>query len=510
MELVIPKLYPKQVEFINSKARYTGYGGANGGGKSFVVRITASVLALKYPGIQILILRKTFPELYNNHVKPLRQFLQSDNPNKDQVFAKYDSTRKEFIFPNNSRIVCGTHENDKEVGKHQGNSYDVIFFEECTFMLKEHYDLITISNRLSGNIPTEYGFQPRQYFTCNPGNVGHTWVKAMFIDNPEVNKPGSDYVFIPSLVFDNEYLMENDPNYVKTLENLPEKLRRARLYGDWDAFEGQFFDEFDRDIHVIDPFPIPSNWRIYRTRDYGLDMLACYWIAVDYENNAYVFKELYERDLIVSEAGKKINDMTTEPIYLDIAPPDLYNRNAQTGKSAVDIFREESGHYLTKASNDRVNGWLAVKEWLAMTIDQQGNKHPKLRIFKNCTNLIRCLPLLIFDEKNPNDCKTEPHEITHSCLTGDTIVNTVNGDIKIKDLVGKKGNVYSYNLETNQKEVNEFFDVRMTNNNAEVLEIELDDKRVIKCTLDHPILTKRGWVEAGNLEIGDEIIEVIL
>ena len=414
MELVIPKLYPKQVEFINSKAKYTGYGGANGGGKSFVVRITASVLALKYPGIQILILRKTFPELYNNHVKPLRQFLQSDNPNKDQVFAKYDSTRKEFIFPNNSRIVCGTHENDKEVGKHQGNSYDVIFFEECTFMLKEHYDLITISNRLSGNIPLEYGFQPRQYFTCNPGNVGHMWVKAMFIDNPEVNKPGSDYVFIPSLVFDNEYLMNNDPNYVKTLENLPEKLRRARLYGDWDAFEGQFFEEFDRDIHVIQPFVIPKDWRIYRTRDYGLDMLACYWIALDHDNNAYVFKELYESGLIVSEAGKKINDMTTEPIYLDIAPPDLYNRNSQTGKSAVDIFREESGHYLTKASNDRVNGWLAVKEWLAMTMDNQGNKHPKLRIFANCTNLIRCLPLLVFDEKNPNDCKTEPHEISHS------------------------------------------------------------------------------------------------
>ena len=99
---------------------------------------------------------------------------------------------------------------------------------------------------------------------------------------------------------------------------------------------------------------------------------------------------------------------------MDLAPPDLYNRNSQTGKSAVDIFREESGHYLTKASNDRVNGWLAVKEWLAMTTDNQGNKHPKLRIFANCTNLIRCLPLLVHDEKNPNDCKTEPHEITHA------------------------------------------------------------------------------------------------
>lgn len=414
MELVIPKLYPKQVEFINSKAKYTAFGGARGGGKSFVVRILASLLALKYPGCQILILRKTYPELYNNHVKPLQAFLRVYDQDKDKRIAEYKTDRKEFIFQNGSRIVCGTHENDKEVGKHHGQSYDVIFFEECTFMTKEHYDLIKLSNRLSGNIPLEYGFKPRQYFTCNPGNVGHAWVKEMFIDNPEVNKPGSEYAFIPSLIYDNEYLMENNPEYVQELERLPDKLRQAMLYGDWDAFEGQFFEEFDRDIHVIQPFVIPKDWRIYRTRDYGLDMLACYWIALDHDNNAYVFKELYESGLIVSEAGKKINDMTTEKIYMDLAPPDLYNKNSQTGKSAVDIFREESGHYLTKASNDRVNGWLAVKEWLAMTTDNQGNKHPKLRIFANCTNLIRCLPLLVFDEKNPNDVATEPHEITHA------------------------------------------------------------------------------------------------
>ena len=99
--------------------------------------------------------------------------------------------------------------------------------------------------------------------------------------------------------------MENNPEYVQELERLPDKLRRAMLYGDWDAFEGQFFEEFDRDIRVIQPFVIPKEWRIYRTRDYGLDMLACYWIALDHDNNAYVFKELYESGLIVSEAGKR-------------------------------------------------------------------------------------------------------------------------------------------------------------------------------------------------------------
>ena len=412
-KLVIPKLYPKQVQFINSKAKYTLFGGARGGGKSFVVRIDATGKALKYPGCQILLLRKTYPELYNNHIRPLQIFLRSYHQDPNERIAEYKDNRKEFIFPNGSRIVLGTCDNDREVDKHHGQSYDIIYFEEAQMMPKEHYDRIKLSNRLSGFIPLEYNFKPIQRFSGNPGNVGHQWLKEMFIDNPETNITESDYEFIPSLVFDNEYLMENNPEYVSELENLPEKLKRAMLYGDWDAFEGQFFDDFDRDIHVIDPFPIPTNWRIYRTRDYGLDMLAAYWIAVSPDNFAYVFKELYRENLIVSEAARQINEMTTEPIYMDIAPPDLWNRHPETGKSAADIFREY-GHFLTKASNDRVNGWLAVKEWLKVIKDDQGQMRPRLRIFKNCHNLIRTLPLLVHNPKKPNDCLTEPHEITHA------------------------------------------------------------------------------------------------
>lgn len=412
--LEIPKFYPTQVRFLNSKARYTLFGGAKAGGKSFASRYLGILLSLKYEGCQTLIIRRTFGELYNNFVVPMRKILNVYDENPANRFAEYKSDRKEFIFPNSSRITLGMADNDKEVGKHQGISYDIIIFDEAALIPQNYHEDIVISNRLTGNIPVKYDFQPRAYYTANPGGVGHQWVKKMFIDNPEVNKPGSEHAFIPSNVYDNDFYMQNDPDYVKKLEALPEKKRRALLYGDWDAFEGQFFEEFDRDVHVIEPFVIPKDWRIYRTRDYGLDMLACYWIAVDFENNAYVFKELYESGLIVSEAGKKINDMTTEPIYMDIAPPDLYNKNSQTGKSAVDIFREESGHYLTKGNNDRVNGWLAVKEWLAFITDSQGKKYPKLRIFKNCTNLIRTLPLLIYSDKNPNDVATEPHEISHA------------------------------------------------------------------------------------------------
>lgn len=245
--------------------------------------------------------------------------------------------------------------------------------------------------------------------------VGHVWVKRLFIDrNYKNSEKAEDYIMVKAKVYDNEYIMDNDPDYVRMLQNLPYERRRAMLDGDWDVFEGQFFPEFNRDIHVITPFKIPSDWRIFRTRDYGLDKLACYWVACDYQNTFYVYKELYESNLIVSEAGRKINEMTDEKIYLDLIPPDLYNKNSQTGKSAADIFYKESGHILTKANNDRPNGWLAVKEMLALKKNMFGDYKPQIYIFDNCVNLIRCMPELVYNPKKPNDCATEPHEITHA------------------------------------------------------------------------------------------------
>ena len=223
----------------------------------------------------------------------------------------------------------------------------------------------------------------------------------------------STRIFIPSLVQDNLFLMANDPGYLKRLQNLPEKEKKALLYGDWDIFDGQYFTEFRRDIHVIEPFEIPKDWRVIRARDYGLDMLACYWIAIDWNMNAYVYKELYESNLIVSAAAEKINNMTNEKIYMDLAPPDLWNRNRDTGKSASDIFAEH-GQYLTKANNDRVNGWLNVHEWLKVITDEQSQNNAKLHIFSNCKELIRTLPAVQHDDKNPNDVATEPHELTHA------------------------------------------------------------------------------------------------
>lgn len=178
---------------------------------------------------------------------------------------------------------------------------------------------------------------------------------------------------------------------------------------------GAYFSEFKREIHVIEPFVIPSDWRRYRILDYGLDMLACYWIATDNQNKAYCYKELYRSNLIISLAAKAILEMTTpeENIYMTIAPPDLWNRRQETGKSAAELF-QDNGLFLHQADNKRIQGWYNLKEWLNPYSDEQGIMTASLVFFKNCVNVIRCLPQIQRDEKDPNDCSNEPHELTHA------------------------------------------------------------------------------------------------
>ncbi len=254
--------------------------------------------------------------------------------------------------------------------------------------------------------------------STNPGGVGHTWVKKRFISlgmPNTIHSVKSDTgsittrLFIPARAQDNSFLMENDPEYLARLETLPEKEKRALLYGDWDIFEGQYFGEFNYDTHTCEPFQIPEHWRRYRAIDYGLDCFACLWIATDDIGGAYVYKELAESDLPISTAAAKAIELTNEKmIYDTLAPPDLWNRSQETGRSKALLF-DEAGFTLSKSNNDRETGWLAIRELLKL--DKDGM--PRLKIFKTCTRLIEDLPQLQHDAKKPTDCATEPHDITH-------------------------------------------------------------------------------------------------
>lgn len=404
----------KQEQFINSNAFETLFGGAAGGGKSYGQLVDALLYALKYPKSKQIIFRSTFADLEKSLIRVSLDIYPLS-------IANYNSSKHTWKFNNGSIIDFGYIQYEKDVYQYQSAEYDVIRFDELTHFTEFMYTYMI--SRCRGANP----YPKMIKSSTNPGGVGHTWVKERFIDIGEPNvihncklETGEEVtrIFIPSLVTDNKFMLEYDPDYIKRLDALPEKERKALKYGDWDIYDGMFFPEFKRNIHVIEPFQIPDNWNRYIAMDYGLDMFAVLFVAIDTKGKAYIYNEIHKSNLIVSEAVQTLKSYMRQNKYKYIyAPPDLWNRNRDTGKSTAELFWE-GGVDLTKASNNRIAGWLNVKEWLRVKKvrhEQTGELYEDsdLKIFSNCLNLIKFLPQLQHDEKDPNDVATEPHEPTH-------------------------------------------------------------------------------------------------
>lgn len=394
------ELNPKQKLFCQARTRYVAYGGARGGGKSHVLRIKALGGAMTYNGIRILIVRREYPELEQGLIIPMRKMVPAE-------LATYNGGMRMFTFANGSIIKFGHYGSGDDI-EYQGQEYDWIFIDEATQFTESQFRTLGACLRGATKIPR------RMYLTCNPGGIGHEWVKRLFVDKEyEAGENPKDYTFIHATIDDNPQLLEASPEYKQMLDLLPEDVRRAWRYGDWDALAGTFFPEFRDDTHVIDPFiRIPAEWKKYRAFDYGLDMFACLWIAVDFDGRCYVYREVQQSGLIVSDAAKLALALTPdyEHIEFTIAPPDMWNRQKDSGKNMAEIFAM-NGVGLLKASNNRVQGWMAEKEMLKPL--KNDNDRPGLLVSKDCRGLIRNIKLIQHDEKNPSDCATEPHNITH-------------------------------------------------------------------------------------------------
>ncbi len=396
------RITKKQKQFLDATATEVLFGGAAGGGKSFGQLIDALLYALKYPASKQLILRRTFSELEKSLIRVSLGLYPRD-------IYSYHATSHTGRFSNGSMIDFGYCATENDVFQYQSAEYDVVRFDELTHFTEFQY--LYLISRVRG----VSGYPKQIKSSTNPGGVGHGWVKARFVDPSPPGTPfrapdGSERVFIPSKIDDNLFLMRADPDYKRRLLALPERERKALLYGDWNIFEGQYFTEFSYDVHTCDPFQLPSHLRRYRTIDYGLDRLACLWVAVDSDRNAYVYRELCASDMIVSCAAEAILEATPpeEQIYATLAPPDLWARSQESGRSKALLFGEAGLHF-TKTANDRETGWLSVKELL-----RQREGGPRLHIFRTCTELIRCLPMLQTDPLRPTDTLTEPHAITHA------------------------------------------------------------------------------------------------
>lgn len=388
----------KQAEFFKSRTRYTCYGGARGGGKSWAMRRKAVLLALNYDGLDILILRRTFPELKANIVDPLIKELVG--------FADYNVSERMFKFPNGSKIKMGYCDSEADVYQYQGQEYAVICLEEATHFTETQMQFLTTSNRC-----TRKDFTPRMYFTCNPGGVGHDWVKRLFIDQEyNAGEIPENYTFIPARVYDNTVLMDADPNYVAALQALPEDLRRAHLDGDWDVIEGQFFKEWRRDKHVCEPFTIPAHWKRFRAMDWGYNDPCCVlWFAVSPDKRIYVYDEYYHAQRNVNEVASWIRRQTgATKVSYTVGSPDMWQhrgmqnmtRKGITGESIAESLAI-SGVPVMPADNSRMVGWQRVREFLSDAPDGK----PWLQVFSNCVNLIKYMPMMQYDEHDREDAK---------------------------------------------------------------------------------------------------------
>ena len=409
--LVMPEPNPKQKLAFLENHRYVGYGGARGGGKSWFVRWKAVLMCLKHPGIKILITRKTYRELLNNHIVPLISLLNG--------IAPYNKSDKRFTFPNGSSIWFGYCANDSDLGQYQGAEYDIWFADEAGQFLENWITSIDACVRGANDFPK------RTYFTLNPGGPSHGYFKRLFIDrrfNPEEHP--EDYAFIQAKVRDNKALMDMQPEYLRSLEKLPPKIREAWLEGSWDVYQGQFFEDFidskehymDRQYtHVIEPFEIPKGWKIYRSFDWGYNKpFSCGWWAVDFDGIVYRILELYGCTDIPNEGVKwtppqvfaEIHKIETEHRWLagkhiiGIADPAIWD--AETGESIADTAAKHQV-YFTPGDNKRIPGWMQVHYRLAF----DGNGFPMMYVFRNCQAFIRTIPILQYDDHRPEDLNTE-------------------------------------------------------------------------------------------------------
>lgn len=440
---VVWRPQPKQAVFMSRPEYEALYGGAAGGGKSdaLVIEAMRQVAVPYYKG---LILRKTFPQLAELIDKSLNYYPRA------YPRARYNASAHTWTFPSGAKILFGSMQYTKDRTRYQGQAYDFIAFDELTHFTWEEYSYLFSRNRPNGP-----GTRVYIRATANPGGVGHGWVKERFVT---ASKPmttiwedvswrdpdGKEHtarqsrIFVPSSVFDNPALLNNDPDYVRRLASMPEAERNALLYGNWDTFSGQVFTEWRNDpdhygdrinTHVISPFKVPDAWAIWCSLDWGYSRpFSVGWYAVDHDRRLYRIREYYGCTgtpntgvkLEPSEVARKIKQIEAEDPNLKgrrinrVGDPAIWGSD---GTESIGALMERERVYFEKGDHARIDGKMQVHHRLAF--DEEGV--PMLYVFSTCKHFIRTVPNLVYDEKDVEDIDTdgEDHiydELRYVCM----------------------------------------------------------------------------------------------
>ena len=406
-----------QTSFLASAEREVFYGGARGGGKSYAMLVDPLRYCHKAQH-RALLIRRSMPELRDMITHSQRLYSRAFKG------AKWREQEKEWRFPSGARIEFGYAENMTDVLRYQGQSYTWIGVDELPqYPTPDVYNFLRSSLR---SVDPEIPVFMRA--TGNPGNIGSQWVKEMFVDPSEPNKAFNVSIdtptgvrkisrrFIPAKLQDNPYLMQTDDYYIM-LASLPEVQRKQFLEGDWSAFENSSFPEFNKTTHVVDPFEIPRGWSRFRSADWGYSSNACcLWFAIDWDNNLWVYRELYTKKITADEFAKKVLEAEQgEFMRYGVLDSSTWAKRGDVGPSIAETMIQEGCKWRPsdRSPKSRINGKLEIHKRLKV---HEKDNEPTLKVFSNCVNLIRTLPLLPLDKNNPEDVDTDAEDHAYDAL----------------------------------------------------------------------------------------------
>ena len=411
-----------QTDFLAANEREVFYGGARGGGKTYSLLI-APLRFVDKPTSRALLIRRSMPEL-RDVIFQTQQLYPKAVPG-----AKFKTQENTWHFPGGARIEFGYCENLTDVLRYQGQSYSWIGVDELP-----QYDSPDVWHFLRSSLRSADPSIPLHFrATGNPGNRGSRWVKELFIDPAEPNTRFTQKVeyeldgrtlsteitrkFIPASVWDNPYLTQ-DSSYIAMLASLPEVKRKQFLYGDWDVVEDGAFSEFNRSTHVVEPFEVPNGWTRIRAADFGFSSpSAILWGAVDYDDNLWIYRELYVSKVTADQLGRMIREVESGDgkIYDAVLDSSCWARRGDRGPSIAEMLNAEGCRFRPsdRSPGSRISGKIEVHKRLMVDEDTE---EPRLRIFENCPNLIRQLSSLPLDKNNPEDVDTKAEDHAYDAL----------------------------------------------------------------------------------------------
>ncbi len=381
-----------------------GTGGARGPGKSHGVLSQAALDdCQREPFLKVLFLRQTGSAAKESFTDLIDKVVVGHVP--------VERTAVSVKFRNGSKIIFGGFKDERDIDKYIGIEYDIIIVEELNQLTEEKY------MKLRGSLRTSKPkWRPRMYTSFNPGGRGHNFVKSRYV-LPMRQGMEKQTRFIGSTYKDNPHTNKEYRDY---LEGITGTLGQAWREGNWDIFEGQYFSEWRYDLHVCEPFEIPSSWKRFRSLDpSGREgITSCHWYALDSDGGVVVYKEYYygpgvinqntgeaygvgrdyDQHAIAVAAKSKDSDGEVEPYVYTVIDTAAFSKQGYS-ETAAEIYERHEVTGLIPAAKERVVGWNAVHYYL-----RHDEVHkPKIRIFKTCVNLIRTIPLLQHDELHPED-----------------------------------------------------------------------------------------------------------